>query len=153
MRIKLVSALLAVLLLAGCSTLSSIGSAAGALSGQSGIDATAQVGRENRQEGDAVVDNRRVEESQEDRRVDAVVRDQGVSNVTQTETRRDAGDTSGVSLSELAGDIQALNINNVPPLFLFLFALGWLLPGPVEIVKGIGKMLMFFRTLITGREK
>lgn len=137
--------------LSACSALDTIGSAAGVLSDKPSIDATAQVGKENRQEGDAVIDTRRVEERQEDRRVDAVVKDQGVSNVTQTETRKEAGDTSGVSLSELSGDIQALNVNNVPPLFLFLFALGWVLPGPVEIVKGVGKILMFLRNLIIGR--
>lgn len=160
LRLCLVLALCA--FLSACSAMQGIGSAVGALgSGGPSVDATAQVGRENTQEGDAVVDNRRVE----DRQADAGVRDSGVevsevsgvSNVTSStstsSSQKETDASSGVSLSELSGTIQALNVNNVPPLFLFLFALGWLLPGPFEIVKGIGSILVFFRKLIVGDSK
>lgn len=159
-RLCLVLALCA--FLSACSAMQGIGSAVGAL-GSDGpsVDATAQVGKENTQEGDAVVDNRRVESSQTDAGVEdsgvEVSEVSGVSNVTSSTStsseQRETDASSGVSLSELSGSIQALNVNNVPPLFLFLFALGWLLPGPLEIVKGIGGILMFFRELIVGGSK
>ena len=130
------------LAMTGCSAMQGIGSALGAFGGSGpSVDATAQVGAENKQEGDSVIDNRRVEDS----RVDVEVGDNGVSNVQDTQ--------AGVSSREWqAENITVENVmQNVPPFFLFLFALGWVLPGPVEILKGIGNSLIFLRNLFTGR--
>jgi hypothetical protein len=93
------------------------------------------VGEENNTEGDAVVSNRRVEDSSVD------VKDTGVSNVKQVK--------SGVS-SE-GWNAEAISVQNVPDLFLFLFALGWVLPGPIDILRGVGKILLFLRDLVTMR--
>lgn len=38
------------------------------------------------------------------------------------------------------------NINNVPFLFLILLVLGWLLPSPNEMWKGLKGMVLFWRT-------
>lgn len=147
--------------LSGCSAMQGIGAAAGVLGGDApSVDATAQVGAENRQEGDSVLDNRRVD----DRRVEGSVEDarvevrevSGVSNVrtenVSAPTQEEQSSEAGVSSRDWAADTinQVTNLDQVPPLFLVLFGLGWLLPGPVEIVRGIGSVLMFFRKLIIG---
>lgn len=160
--IKLCLALSLCAFLSACSALQSVGAALGG--GGPQIDATAQVGAENRQEGDSVLDARRVE----DRRVDGGVEDarvevrgtSGVSNVTsknlsdqsQEETATETGTASRDWYAEAGGAIsQVTNIDQIPTLFLILFGLGWLLPGPVEIFKGLGKLLFFFRDLLIGR--
>lgn len=163
--IKLCLALALCAFLSACSAMQGIGTAAGLIGGDTpSVDATAQVGAENRQEGDSVLDARRVE----DRRVDGGVKDarvevrgtSGVSNVTsknlsdqsQEETATETGTASRDWYAEAGGAIsQVTSINQIPPLFLILFGLGWLLPGPVEIFKGLGKVLLFFRDLLIGR--
>jgi len=135
--------------LSGCSAMQGIGTAAGLIGGETpSVDATAQVGKENVQEGDAVVDTRRVE----DRRVDAgveVSEVSGVSNVTSENINEEQGKDAGVSSRDWTSEV--INVQNVPPLFLWLFALGWILPGPVDILKGLGKILLFLRDLFLGR--
>jgi len=138
-RWVLLSVLLSTLL-TGCSAMQGIGSALSLAGGSAGgsapsVEATAQVGKENNTEGDAVVSNRRVEDSSLD------VKDTGVSNVKQVK--------SGVS-SE-GWNAEAISVQNVPALFLFLFALGWVLPGPIDILRGVGKSLLFLRDFVTMR--
>jgi len=126
----------------GCSAMQGVSTALGLAGGSApSVEATAQVGKENTAEGDAVVSNRRVDE----RRVEVEVGDNGVSNVQDTE--------SGVSSKDWSAESITVDnmMQNVPPLFLFLFALGWILPGPVEVLKGKGKSLIFLRNLITGK--
>jgi predicted small secreted protein len=134
-RWVLLSVLLSTLL-TGCSAMQGIGSALSLAGGSApSVEATAQVGKENNTEGDAVVSNRRVEDSSLD------VKDTGVSNVKQVK--------SGVS-SE-GWNAEAISVQNVPALFLFLFALGWVLPGPIDILRGVGKSLLFLRDFVTMR--
>lgn len=144
--------------LSACSALQSVGAALG---GGPQIDATAQVGAENLQEGDAVVDNRRVE----DRRVAGGVEDSdvkvsevsGVSTVNssnlsmQSQEEKDA--SSGVSSRDWYADTvnQVTNLDQIPTPYLILLVLGWLLPGPLEILKGLGATLKFLRDLVLGR--
>lgn len=159
-RIYAVLALCAAL--SGCSAMQGIGTAAGLIGGDTpSVDATAQVGKDNTQEGDAVVDNRRVE----DRRVAGGVEDSdvkvsevsGVSTVTsrnlsdQSQEETDA--SSGVSSRDWYADTvnQVTNLDQIPPFYLVLLVLGWLLPGPLDILKGIGATLKFLRDLVLGR--
>lgn len=161
MKAVCLSAVLSVAL-SGCSAMQGIGTAAGLIGGDTpSVDATAQVGKENRQEGDAVVDNRRVE----DRQVEGGVEDSdvevsevsGVSNVTsqnlsdQSQEQQTA--ESGVSSRDWYADTvnQVTNLDQIPTPFLILLVLGWLLPGPVEILKGLGAILKFLRDLVLGR--
>ena len=138
--------------LSGCSAMQGVDTAAGLIGGAAGsstpsVDATAQVGAENTQEGDAVVDTRRVE----DRRVDAgveVSEVSGVSNVTSENINEEQGKDAGVSSRDWTSEV--INVQNVPPLFLWLFALGWILPGPVDILRGLGKILIFLRDFFLG---
>ena len=129
--------------LSACSAMQAVGTAASAL-GPSGpsLDATAIAGAENVAEGDAVVSNRRVE----DRRVDAAVEVRevsGVSNVDSRTIQEETGENSGLSSRDWTSEqIQVTNtVQQLPSFvlitFLILFALGWLLPGPAQIVKGI----------------
>ena len=129
--------------LSACSAMQAVGTAASAL-GPSGpsLDATAIAGAENVAEGDAVLSNRRVE----DRRVDAAVEVRevsGVSNVDSRTIQEETGETSGLSSRDWTSEqIQVTNtVQQLPSIvlvtFLILFALGWLLPGPAQIVKGI----------------
>src|SRR5690554_2429681 len=133
--------------LSGCSAMQGIGAGLSAL-GPSGpsVDATAVVGAEAVSEGDAVIDNRRVE----DRRVDAAVEVRevsGVSNVDSRTVQEEVGETSGLSSRDWTSDqIQVTNtVQQIPSIvlvtFLILFALGWLLPGPDKIVKWITRGL------------
>lgn len=154
-KVCLVLALCAAL--SGCSAMQGIGAAMGTLGPQGpSVDATAQVGKENTQEGDAVLDTRRVE----DRRVDAGVEDSktevsevsGVSNVTTSNSSSTTSEEKGKNSTVTSGDWTAdvIQLDNVPTPFLILLVLGWLLPGPVEIIKGIGSILMFLRKLVVG---
>lgn len=148
--------------LSGCSAMQGIGTAAGLIGGDTpSVDATAQVGKENTQEGDSVLDTRRVE----DRRVDAGVEDaevevsevSGVSNVTSQNIsapkQEETDASSGVSSRDWSAEAisQVTNLDQVPPVFLFLFALGWLLPGPADILRGLGASIKFIRDLVLGR--
>jgi len=149
MKTKGLAVLALCAVLSGCSAMQGIGTAAGLIGGDTpSVDATAQVGKENVQEGDAVVDTRRVE----DRRVDAGVEVSGVSgvsNVTSENINEEQGKDAGVSSRDWTSEV--INVQNVPPLFLWLFALGWILPGPVDILKGLGKILLFLRDFFLGR--
>ena len=146
MKTKGLAVLALCAVLSGCSAMQGIGTAAGLIGGETpSVDATAQVGKENVQEGDAVVDTRRVE----DRRVDAgveVSEVSGVSNVTSENINEEQGKDAGVSSRDWTSEV--INVQNVPPLFLWLFALGWILPGPVDILRGLGKILIFFKRLL-----
>ena len=138
-RWVLLSVLLSTLM-TGCSAMQGIGSALSLAGGSApSVEATAQVGKENNTEGDAVVSNRRVEDSSVD------VKDTGVSNVKQLK--------AGVSSDGWEAETLSVQnvISNVPPIFLFLFALGWVLPGPIDILRGVGKSLLFLRDLVTMR--
>jgi len=137
--------------LSACSALDAVGKAAGVIASDSpSVEATAQVGRENVNEGDSVLDTRRVDARREDRRVDAVVEEGGVSNVTQTETRSESRNESGVSSGDWISDnIQVQQFSDKVLIYLLiLFALGWILPSPADIFRGIGKGLIFLRDLI-----
>lgn len=122
--------------LSACSAMQGIGTAAGVIGSDTpSVDATAQVGAENVQEGDAVVDTRRAE----DWRVDASV-ESGVSNVTQQE--------SGVSNGDWTAE--EILVQQVPVWLVLLLALGFLLPSFKETMRWIGKGIMFIRDVIKG---
>jgi|TARA_R100001086_G_C11691812_1_gene218803 hypothetical protein len=109
------------LLLSGCG-LSSLG----LLSGGGGptVNSNAQIGKENRQ---------------------AVV---SYEEETTTSAGRDVITTEVLKEVE-TGMVDKLNIQNVPPWVMFLLLLGWLLPTPTEIGRGI---LNFF-LLLFNRQK
>lgn len=122
--------------LSGCSSMQGVGLASDLIGSDTpSVDATAQVGAENVQEGDSVVDAGR----DEDRRVDASV-ESGVSNVTQQE--------SGVS----NGDWKAeeILVQQVPVWMVLVLALGFLLPSFKETMRWIGKSILFIRDVIKG---
>lgn len=149
--LKVMAAVALCAALSACSALDAVGKAAGVIASDSpSVEATAQVGRENVNEGDSILDTRRVDARREDRRVDAVVKDQGVSNVTQTETRSESRDETGVSSGDWISDtIQVQTLSDKVLIYLLaLFALGWILPSPAAILRGIGKSLVFLRDLV-----
>jgi GH25 family lysozyme M1 (1,4-beta-N-acetylmuramidase) len=114
------------------------------------------LGKENTNEGDSTIDNRRVEEVSTDAAVD-VKDNSGVSNVVSETDNADKSvdnsETKGEDAGVASGDWNADNIslNQIPLSFLILFAVGWILPSPAVIVRGIGSVILFFRDLITGK--
>ena len=109
------------LLLSGCG-LSSLGLFSGG--GGPTVNSNAQIGKENRQ---------------------AVV---SYEEETTTSAGRDVITTEVLKEVE-TGMVDKLNIQNIPPWVMFLLLLGWLLPTPTEIGRGI---LNFF-LLLFNRQK
>ena len=147
--------------LGGCSAMQGLEAVTSGVSSaispsDSGIYATAQLGKENTNEGDSTIDNRRVEEVSTDAAVD-VKDNSGVSNVVSETDNADKSvdnsETKGEDAGVASGDWNADNIslNQIPLSFLILFAVGWILPSPAVIVRGIGSVILFFRDLITGK--
>ena len=64
----------------------------------------------------------------------------GVQRVSQ--------DEAGVQLGNFDGS--QVSISNIPLSFLILMALGWILPGPLAILKGLGAGLVWIRDFIKG---
>lgn len=141
--------------LSACSAMQGIGSAVGALGSDApSVDATAQVGKENKQEGDAVVDNRRVTSSQKETSTDSeteVSDNKGETHVSSSSDTVDVSQsdsTDGVSSKDWTAD--SINVSQIPTSFLVLFALGWMLPGAATVYKGIGKGLVFLKNKVFG---
>lgn len=99
-----------------------------------GLDVDAQVGKTNTQ-NEAVVSA--YQDNTSAINADAI---QGVQRVSQ--------DEAGVQLGNF--DSSQVSISNIPLSFLILMALGWILPGPLAILKGIGSGLIWIRDFIKG---
>ena len=99
---------LSISILAGCSALSALVPGMG---GGTNVAAYTQVGKENNQTGVQVGD---VKENK--------VEAQQIGKLSQAETAIDAANVT---------------INSLPPWVLLLIVLGWILPSPMEIYRGI----------------
>ena len=113
--------LILVLFLSGCGL-----STLGLLGGSDGptVNSNAQIGAENRQ---------------------------AVMSVEQTEevtAGRDVVNTEVLKEIE-TGMVEKLNIQNIPPWVMILLLLGWLLPTPTEMGRGIFNFVL----LLFGRQK
>ena len=113
--------LVLVLFLSGCG-LSTLGLLGG--SGGPTVNSNAQIGAENRQ---------------------------AVMSVEQTEETTAGRDiiTTEVLKEVETGMVEKLNIQNIPPWVMILLLLGWLLPTPTEMGRGI----LNFVLLLFGRSK
>ena len=113
--------LILVLFLSGCS-LSTLGLLGG--SGGPTVNSNAQIGAENRQ---------------------------AVMSVEQTEETTAGRDviTTEVLKEVETGMVGKLNIQNIPPWVMILLLLGWLLPTPTEMGRG----MLNFVLLLFGRSK
>ncbi len=113
--------LILVLFLSGCglSTLLPLGGSDGPT-----VNSNAQIGAENRQ---------------------------AVVSVEQTEELTAGRDvvTTEVSKEIETGMVEKLNIQNIPPWVMILLLLGWLLPTPTEMGRGIFNFIL----LLFGRQK
>jgi len=98
---------LSISILAGCSALSALVPGMGGTN----VAANTQVGKENNQTGVQVGD---VKENK--------VEAQQIGKLSQAETAIDAANVT---------------INSLPPWVLLLIILGWILPSPMEIYKGL----------------
>lgn len=141
--------------LSACSTMQGIGAAVGALGSDApSLDATAQVGKENTKEGDAVVDNRRVTSSQTDTSLDSGIDTSSNSGVSSVVSKNDSSsqvETAGsnaVTSKDWTAD--TIEVQQIPTGFLVLFALGWILPSASKTFKGIGKGLLFIKNKVFG---
>ena len=113
--------LILVLFLSGCglSTLLPLGGSDGPT-----VNSNAQIGAENRQ---------------------------AVVSVEQTEELTAGRDvvTTEISKEIETGMVEKLNIQNIPPWVMILLLLGWLLPTPTEMGRGIFNFIL----LLFGRQK
>lgn len=99
-----------------------------------GMSVDAQVGKTNTQ-NEAVVSA--YQDNTSDINADSI---HGVQRVSQ--------DEAGVQLGNFDGS--QVSISNIPFSFLILMALGWILPGPVAILRGLGAGMIWLRDFIKG---
>lgn len=99
-----------------------------------GMSVDAQVGKTNTQ-NEAVVSA--YQDNTSDINADSI---HGVQRVSQ--------DEAGVQLGNFDGS--QVSISNIPLSFLILMALGWILPGPVAILRGLGAGMVWLRDFIKG---
>ena len=108
MKRSLLLIALSISILAGCSALSALVPGMG---GGTNVAANTQIGKENNQTGVQVGD---VKENK--------VEAQQIGKLSQAETAIDAANVT---------------INSLPPWVLLLIILGWVLPSPMEIYRGL----------------